>query len=61
MSSAGLRTIFQLDDDDINSSAQRGWIDRIPRLGHRAADASHVLHCNGVKVGQVDVNVMALA
>lgn len=37
-------TILMFDDYNINSPAKSGRIDRIPGLGNRAAQASHVLH-----------------
>jgi len=37
-------TIFLLYDNDINSPAEGGWVDRIPCLGDGTADTPDVLH-----------------
>lgn len=41
----GIRlTIFLFNNDHIDGSAQRRWIDRVPCLRYGTADTSDVLH-----------------
>jgi hypothetical protein len=40
-------TIFLFNNDHVNSSTQRGWVDRVPRLGDGTADTPNVLHGTG--------------
>lgn len=39
-----MNTIFLFNDNDINSPAEGGRVDRIPCLGDGAADTPNVLH-----------------
>ncbi|KFY17282.1 hypothetical protein V491_05043, partial [Pseudogymnoascus sp. VKM F-3775] len=41
---AGQRAVLLLDDNDVNCAAEGCWVDRVPCLRDRAADAPHVLH-----------------
>lgn len=38
------RTVFLLDDDNVNCTAKRRWVDGVPCLRDRTNSSTHVLH-----------------